>query len=348
MDNDKKKINILKYKEKDLSKISDLHFNFSSLFNKTSNSFTIRENQLNVENLENVIYEEDDEFDFDFITEEELEKLQKEKPYHEENDICHLPYNEKVNLAKEFSEGKQSLENFLLYLWQNNINTMACCAGHEGKYNKPYIMIDVATLTKNQLAYIISHLMLDNEIYEIECEKNSIWQTNVLIFRLRNHDKEFNNCLTYFQNALQNDKIKISQDTQQMLTKKDLSYLEHALQLLTKIKISQNKLDELCNISLWYTNKVERICIPGIDIKMCDVIENENLKMINKCEKNYQKPIFTYVGCFLASPKYFYALEHALKHKKLNTFKRNPTRYLDSITIKPISKNTYKNTKSVD
>lgn len=42
--------------------------------------------------------------------------------------------DELVNIADEFSEGNLNLKNTLLTLWSSNIQTIACCIGHEDRY----------------------------------------------------------------------------------------------------------------------------------------------------------------------------------------------------------------------
>ncbi len=55
--------------------------------------------------------------------------------------------NNKERLAKEFSEGCESLEKLLLLLWDNNIATIACCKAHTDR-------IDSDGLKKSANAYI--------------------------------------------------------------------------------------------------------------------------------------------------------------------------------------------------
>lgn len=40
--------------------------------------------------------------------------------------------------AEIFSEGNEALRNLLLYVWANNIPTVACCTGHDEKYEYYY------------------------------------------------------------------------------------------------------------------------------------------------------------------------------------------------------------------
>ena len=65
----------------------------------------------------------------------------------------------KLKYAIEFSEKNKSLEELLLYLWNNDINTIACCAGHD-KENFPYIYIVVDNLESSTLKELLVNLFV--------------------------------------------------------------------------------------------------------------------------------------------------------------------------------------------
>ena len=80
-----------------------------------------------------------------------------------QNDLCKDDKDIKVKNAKEFSEGSKALEEFLLYLWDNNINTFGCCKGHEyyidsnGKKkpgNNPYVFLDYKNIDDICFGYL--------------------------------------------------------------------------------------------------------------------------------------------------------------------------------------------------
>lgn len=52
---------------------------------------------------------------------------------------------DKVAIAKDFSEGDLLLERCLLQLWDSNIKTMACCEGHDGGVSYLFLIIDSNT-----------------------------------------------------------------------------------------------------------------------------------------------------------------------------------------------------------
>lgn len=81
--------------------------------------------------------------------------------------ILNRPEDEKVKLAKEFSEGNPELLELLIYLWGKNFETYACCAGHdEGAYiEAPYIFIETKNLSKSAIKRILEELFVINNLH---------------------------------------------------------------------------------------------------------------------------------------------------------------------------------------
>ena len=67
---------------------------------------------------------------------------------------------QKEKFAKMFSEGNNNLEICLLKLWNNNIYTIGCCAGHSEKV--PYIGIDLNNSNINNVITLLNNLKKDN------------------------------------------------------------------------------------------------------------------------------------------------------------------------------------------
>ena len=100
-------------------------------------------------------------------------------------DLSKLSEKEKVTKAIEFSEGNRELLDLLLCLWNNNINTYACCAGHEvetvyeGEFytatpsTSPYLMFDARTIEDDKLANILRFLMINADIESFETGSDS-------------------------------------------------------------------------------------------------------------------------------------------------------------------------------
>ena len=71
------------------------------------------------------------------------------------DDLTKLDKSEQQRYAKDFSENDKDLENLLLFLWGNGINTIACCAGHIQRNDKPYIYLDVMKMKTSTLKQIL-------------------------------------------------------------------------------------------------------------------------------------------------------------------------------------------------
>lgn len=71
------------------------------------------------------------------------------------DDLTKLDKSVQQKYAKDFSEDDKDLENLLLFLWRNGINTIASCAGHIEQNDKPYIYIDVMKMKTNTLKQIL-------------------------------------------------------------------------------------------------------------------------------------------------------------------------------------------------
>lgn len=70
----------------------------------------------------------------------------------------------KSHYAKVFSEGCTELENLLLKLWNNNIETFMCCTGHEMD-DAAYIMMYLKTTNKELMYTIIDAVYNEDQTY---------------------------------------------------------------------------------------------------------------------------------------------------------------------------------------
>lgn len=101
-------------------------------------------------------------------------------------DMSMLSAEEKKLKAKEFAEGNVELEKFFLFLWNNNINTYACCGGHESASqdvqdnviitsgNAPYIMIATENIPSEKYQTILKMLCLNDDISEIHVGNDNL------------------------------------------------------------------------------------------------------------------------------------------------------------------------------
>lgn len=75
-------------------------------------------------------------------------------------DMTKISQEEKLKYSEEFSEGSTSLKRLLLFLWDNKINTIACCAGHN-IYDEPYISMSIDSLNKIAVTTLLSNIFFD-------------------------------------------------------------------------------------------------------------------------------------------------------------------------------------------
>lgn len=108
------------------------------------------------------------------------------------DDLTKLDKSVQQKYAKDFSEDDKDLENLLLFLWRNGINTIACCAGHIERNDKPYIYIDVMKMKTNTLKQIlkwhlynyvdISNIMVRNQYNQKSINGNQKQVVKVALF----------------------------------------------------------------------------------------------------------------------------------------------------------------------
>ena len=85
----------------------------------------------------------------------------EEKPY---RDLELNTKEEQEKYARLWSEGRESLYNLLIFCMENNIKTVACCAGHEETYTKGYIGFDMDDpRTRDIIMKLISHKFSEKE-----------------------------------------------------------------------------------------------------------------------------------------------------------------------------------------
>lgn len=92
--------------------------------------------------------------------------------------ITKLDLKTKQECAKEYAEGDSSLENLLLYLWANGIDTYACCAGHKEKNWEPYIFFEISKIDKNCVVKMICEALADQNLTNFCLSKSNIGFSN--------------------------------------------------------------------------------------------------------------------------------------------------------------------------
>ena len=95
--------------------------------------------------------------------------------------------------AKQFSEDSQGLENLLLLLWENKINTRGCCAGHEDEeFSDPYVAFELDKIPTQRLRNLLIELC-DYGVYEsISYMSKSSTRAASLSFHLKRTGKAEN------------------------------------------------------------------------------------------------------------------------------------------------------------
>ena len=93
-----------------------------------------------------------------------------------ESPIPNKTKEEQFALAEEFAEGDVALKECLLFLWQNKIGTIACCAGHEKQMvfgvegpAAPYILFEIDNFKDSQLKkwlIYFFHIFKDDDILD--------------------------------------------------------------------------------------------------------------------------------------------------------------------------------------
>ena len=128
------------------------------------------------------------------------------------SNIAILPYSEQKQLAQSFAEGSEELEQILLLLWKNGINTVACCAGHGTIDKPPYIMIDSSKFSDRELRnlFLDTILTYNGEIdlsaqNDIDYQMDNIPERKTVTFKLINNNQTFAPLLTTLKELFANN-----------------------------------------------------------------------------------------------------------------------------------------------
>ena len=106
----------------------------------------------------------------------------------------------KEKYAEEFSEGNLLLKKCLLNLWNNQIHTVGCCAGHEEKDNSvSYIGIDLIESNLNNVMNLLNNIDKSNiKITFTTCYGNINCSIKSFIV---NDNKLFENIINSLENS---------------------------------------------------------------------------------------------------------------------------------------------------
>lgn len=81
----------------------------------------------------------------DFSQKDTTEQALREIPNYNQGPMIKLqdiPPEDMSQALKDFSEGSEGLEICLRTMWNNNLETIACCAGNENSFERAYILMD--------------------------------------------------------------------------------------------------------------------------------------------------------------------------------------------------------------
>lgn len=122
-------------------------------------------------------------------------------------------YNEDVDrkeIAKQFSEGDEQLEKCLLELWDNGIQTTACCRGHDTNEHKcqPYISLKFNHGIHGLIDNLYNYICLPENRHSIELDflynsKNDSFNFSITM----DNEQSKQRCLSFISRYLNNHKI---------------------------------------------------------------------------------------------------------------------------------------------
>ena len=108
-------------------------------------------------------------------------------------DIFSADSIELSQMAKDFAEGSEELESVLLYLWQNKIETIACCAGHEKNHNCPYVFFNVDKIDSKRLKNLLIDLSASDFVCERTYARDFNYRPETLQIQLTHENRESDN-----------------------------------------------------------------------------------------------------------------------------------------------------------
>ena len=171
-------------------------------------------------------------------------------------DLTKLSDAKKEEMATLFSEGNEDLKKLLLTMWNNGIQTYACCAGHDksekhnvgGLYENvdPYIYFDVKNLNEKQQKKLYKLLIVAGNTLKVIKEINFTmdqymgFEKHGMIIRPSNDPNVYAVLNDIFNDALK--KESVVEKVKKFLVKKDkdFQYMQEENEFITAV-IDLNK-----------------------------------------------------------------------------------------------------------
>lgn len=253
-----------------------------------------------------------------------------------------LTIKEKNQFAEDFSEGSKELKNLLLKMWDNGIETIACCAGHENGTGKlkilsPYISFYIDNFNNENLKRIVSEI-IDG------CSKGVIG----LSFSIRN-DRKASICVRTYDLELMksffpfmDNMIFNEKDTSTTkLSKENVDLLETILELF-KLSLKEyfnpkkSPAHQYSNVSIRTIGPSNKIYLSTCD--NCAYKQINNKAMLVRLSEGYYTSIGDGKYYTLKSNKVLKLKKEELKgYKQLKEYKKyNSSRELNINELKSI------------
>lgn len=204
-----------------------------------------------------------------------VEQALRETPNYNQGPMIKLqdiPSENMSQALKDFSEGSEGLEICLRTMWNNNLETIACCAGNENSFERAYILMDKGV----DIFSFLSEELLTNDMVSITSKDSR----QSISFGGRVQEKE-----EYFK-TLAEDIISGKKDNEHLLqdkvgkplsedwTKKGMVYtmLNNAIPKVGPIQ--RKKLEDLCKALNDGTVEEQDRIMPECYKELASIVQN--------------------------------------------------------------------------
>ena len=168
-------------------------------------------------------------------------------------DLTTLSRKKQEEYATTFCEGDENLKKLLLKMWENKIQTYACCAGHDpatienGKFltpNNPYIYFEVSSLSEKQQQKLYKNLIMiaknlgSIEKFELILDNYMDFEKHGLTIRMRNSEYSYRVLNDLFDDVFKKEsvldsvkKFFIKRNANDKLSEDELQFVESLIEM---------------------------------------------------------------------------------------------------------------------
>lgn len=220
-------------------------------------------------------------------------------------DLTQFSRRKKEENANLFCEGNEHLKKLLLKLWDNGIQTYACCAGHKDEENlnndcymvsnNPYIYFEIKNLTEMQQQKLYNHLIMNCKklgvvsSFQLSIDNNMGFEKHGLSIHLK-YDKDCFKILNDIFEDVFNEKtifnklkkLLKSEQKQESLTAEELEFIDSLL-LINSIEF-MNYSSSVKSFSK--DEKVERISLDYLSDSKPVLTVNDGIQSASCVVKN--------------------------------------------------------------